>query len=138
MIRATPAVAPKPGPIFLISVLTPTFVGPLFCICSNSSPQILLIDHDNWDPLVILNVLPSELSQREGEARPPLHRAGGRERLDGTCRSIMCSGGAGHGGEESDQSIVRAAGLGTEDGSRIERRAWGHRGGALTGLGEED
>ena len=31
-----------------------------------------------------------------------------------------------------------AAGLGTEEGSRIERRAWGHRGGALTGLGEED
>ena len=42
------------------------------------------------------------------------------------------------GGEESDRSIVRAAGRGTEEGSRIERRAWGHRGGALTGLGEED
>ena len=74
-VRATLAGPPKLGPPFSDLVAPPIFVGPLFLHLLqqkplNQSPQILLIDIDHWDPPVISNPPPSELSQaaqRRGE-----------------------------------------------------------------------
>ena len=78
--------------------------------------------------LHLLSIVWEEERDSIGLVDPPCVAAGlgteGRSRIDG--------------GVESDRSIMRAAGLGTEERSWIERRAWGRRGGALTGLGEED
>jgi hypothetical protein len=54
----------------------------------NQSSQILLIGPNYWDPLVIFNVSPSELSQphRGREARPAHSRPWGR-RADGVTKS---------------------------------------------------